>query len=49
MKRKLTDMGRALETYLDRSIQLKYPTSEAKKEYETLSIKEKQKIRKELE
>lgn len=49
MKRKLTDMGRALETYLDRSIQLKYPTSEAKKEYESLSIKEKQKIRKELE
>jgi hypothetical protein len=49
MKRKLTDMGRALETYLDRSIQLKYPTSEAKKEYEILSTKEKIKLRKELE
>jgi hypothetical protein len=42
-------MGRALETYLDRSIQLKYPTSEAKKEFENLSTKEKLKLRKELE
>jgi hypothetical protein len=49
MKRKLPDMVRALETYLDRSISQKYATSEAKKEYESLSNKEKLKIRKEIE
>ena len=49
MKRKLVDMSRALDTYLDRSIQLKYPTPEAKKQYDNLSTKEKLAIRKELE
>ena len=29
MKRKLNDMARALETYLDRQIEQKYPSAEA--------------------
>jgi hypothetical protein len=49
MKRKLPDMARALETYLDRSIAQKYTTPEAKREFDQLSAKEKLKLRKDLE
>lgn len=49
MKRKLPDMARALETYLDRSIAQKHTTPEAKREFDQLSAKEKLKLRKDLE
>jgi hypothetical protein len=49
MKRKLNDMSRALETYLDGRIQSTYASAESRKEYESLSSKEKLKIRKEME
>ncbi len=49
MKRKLSDMARALETYLDRNISLKYASKESKREYDSLPQKEKQKIRREIE
>ena len=45
MKRKLYDMTRALETYLERSIAQKHATSD----FESLSLKDKQRIKKELE
>jgi len=49
MKRKLVDMKRALDTYLERSIHQKFPQSDYKKQWESLSHKEQQKIKDEIE
>lgn len=49
MKRKLSEMSRALETYIDNLIAERYPTPEAEAEYANMSTKERQKIRKECE
>jgi hypothetical protein len=49
MKRKLSEMSRALETYIDNFIAERYPTPEAEAEYANMSSKERLKIRKECE
>ena len=46
MKRKLPDMVRALETYLDKAA---VSNLSGKAEYDALGLKEKQKLRRELE
>lgn len=41
MKRKLSEMSRALETYIDNLINERYPTATAQAEYNSLTAKEK--------
>lgn len=49
MKRKLSEMSRALETYIDNLINERYPSPDALSDYNNLPAKEKLRIRKECE